>query len=816
MTDNNRKKILLVEDEIITSNAQSAMLKKNGYDVVTASSGMEAVHLAGSVRDLSLLLADINLGEGIDGTETARIIQGFMDIPVIFLTSHTGKDVVENAGKVQRYGYVLKSSGDHVLLSSIETAIDLHNRMRSIATAVPVGIGMAREDHIVDINEAFCEMTGYSKSELLNKSTRMFYLTDENYQFVKELKYKQMTENGTGSIENVWRKKDGSQIDVILNFTPVNRGDFSRGITFTALDITGRKRLEDNLKQYNNELESINEEFQSTLEELEVANEELVETNRSLITSEERYRSIVENTHGGIMIINDRAVVTFVNRGISEILGLPREDIINRKFDTLIGSADGYRAFTQSTADRGKGETLPVHEITVTRNDGASRICEARFSSYTDGDGRIFTVVLLLDITDRKEAEWELVRTIQQLEEAVKRANRLAVEAESANRAKSQFLANMSHEIRTPINGVIGMLSLLLDTELNPMQKKYAEIAASSSETLLTIINEILDLSKIESEKFQLESYDFDLAKVIQGVVEMLSLKAERKSVALLAEIDEDVPRQLKGDSVRIKQIITNLAHNAVKFTEKGGVSIHVSREAESGRDVSLLFAVRDTGIGIREQDIKVLFEPFTQADSAMSRKYGGAGLGLAISKKFSEIMGGSIELESIPGKGSVFYFRVKVEKQVVTETKVMTDEHIVYENFDRSSIRVLLVEDNETNRHVALAILNKLGYRSDYAADGYECIEALRKTDYDLVLMDCQMPGMDGYEAAESIRSGKSGVLNPDIIIIALTAHAMEGDRYHCLESGMNDYLSKPVKRKTMDGVIVKWLAGYKKNSNA
>ncbi len=417
-------------------------------------------------------------------------------------------------------------------------------------------------------------------------------------------------------------------------------------------------------------------------------------------------------------------------------------------------------------------------------------------------------MVHLLDITSRRKTEDDLKRTIQQLEESAQRANALVLQAEGANLAKSRFLANMSHEIRTPINGVIGMLGLLVDTPLDPVQRKYAEIATSSSEMLLSIINEILDLSRVESEKFHLDNHDFDLKEVIDSVMEMLALKAVEKSITLSAAVDREVPHLLRGDSNRLKQIITNLTHNAVKFTHRGGVSINVTLQNESDSRASIQIAVNDTGIGIESDKIENLFSPFTQADSAMSRKYGGTGLGLAISKKIADLMGGTIGVKSAQGKGSVFYFRVSLEKQNIRGRNRSDLKRLEGKSIERSSVRILLVEDNEINRHVSLAVLKKLGYITDFAMNGRQCIEMLKRESYDVVLMDCQMPEMDGYEAAELIRSGGSGVLNRDIVIIALTAHAMEGDRDNCITSGMNDYLSKPVKRDALDDMILKWLS--------
>ncbi len=746
--------------------------------------------------------------------------------------------------------------------------------------SVPIFIFRPEDEIILDANSTACDTYGFERHNLVGRSLKDLTANVER----GEREIQSILDEGTSrNFETVHYRADGAPLNMLVSCSAIHYEGEEAVLCF-ARDITEQKQAEAARRE-----------------------------------SEERYRQLVETSPDAI-VVHDGDKVVFANSAAKELFRADStEDYLGRPTLDFIHPDDRPEARRRIQAAMQEGEPLEVTEYRLTRLDGSVFVAEVRTASVTYS-GRSAVQIVIRDITERKRAE-----------AALKRAKR---EAEAAARAKSEFLANMSHEIRTPMNGVIGMTSLLLETALDAEQQEYAETIRTSGEALLSLINDILDLSKIEAGELELEQQPFSIDQCVDEAVTLLASKAAEKDLdlELVYWIDDDVPPVVEGDVTRMRQVLVNLLSNAVKFTEEGEVVVTVSTRRETAEGLMLAFSVRDTGIGIPQDRLDKLFESFTQADSSTTRKYGGTGLGLAITRRLTSMMGGEVEVESEEGKGSEFIFTVHVQRapqaelpshrqpdqpvldgrrllvvepfapnrrvlrgyaerwgmevasaaslpEALDEDQVGRADVIILgpdstsadhaferaeqlheaadhqpplvlltslgmnrevrvqaeaadyivsltkpvrpaplherlttlladadtpspsprtgdSSFDghlaeKHPLQILVAEDNLVNQKVTRRLLNQLGYRTDVVANGAEAVEAVLRQPYDVVLMDVQMPEMDGVEATREIIQQK-GPTRPRII--AMTAAAMEGDRQKCLDAGMDDYITKPV----------------------
>ncbi len=465
----------------------------------------------------------------------------------------------------------------------------------------------------------------------------------------------------------------------------------------------------------------------------------------ALRKSERQVKSILETANEGFQMIDNNQRILDQNPRMCSIMGRERDEVIGKSIFDFVDE-ENKEVFLEQIELRKQG-IANDYEIALSRPDGRHVFCLFSVTPFFDEkQKKIGAFAMVSDISQLKKAEEETTK-------AKLAAENWAKEAEQATKAKGDFLANMSHEIRTPMNAIIGMSHLALKTDLTPKQQDYIGKVQSSSNALLGIINDILDFSKIDAGKLDMESVPFHLEDVFDNLATLVNLKAEEKGLKLSFEVSDEVPTGLVGDPLRLGQILINLGNNAVKFTEKGGIVVGVSPVAVTEEKAELQFSVRDSGIGLTEEQRGKLFQAFSQADTSTTRKYGGTGLGLTISKKLSEMMDGKIWVESEPGVGSTFIFTAVFGRHSEKREEVSRTKGDVQGLQNIRGARILLAEDNEINQQVAQEILEQAALVVDIANDGKEALEMAQKNPYDVILMDIQMPEMNGFEATREIR---------------------------------------------------------------
>jgi PAS domain S-box-containing protein len=766
--------ILLVDDRLENLLALESILENENYELIKASSGTEALKILMQGHDFAIILMDVQMPL-MDGFETAELIRRndhFKNVPIIFLTANTdNRDHIFKAYQTGAVDYLAKPISPGILKAKVSVFVELFKKTRKlieqgesmkmlngkleeqslyvrslIEAALDPMITINFDGIITDMNEALSRITGLTKEKI---SGSFFFNYFTNPEIAAEVCKDVFREGSVVDYLLTIKHTSGKLTDVLIN------GSVCKDVLGNVQGVVIVAR-EKTLSKYS--------------------------------------RGLIEASPDPLITINAEGKITDLNEAVVNMTGISRQKISGTDFYDYFSEPEKAKEVYKEVFEKGYVLDFP---LTMRHQNG--RLTNVLFngSVYKGDRGEVLGVVITArDITDRKKFESKLIR-------AKRNADKARQTAEKAVKAKQQFLSNMSHEIRTPMNAIVGFTKVVLKTDLSEKQKEYLNAIKISGDALIMLVNDILDLAKVDAGKMTFEQIPFKLSESVNNILQLFEAKINEKGLVLIKQYQPDIPQALIGDPLRLNQIIINLVSNAIKFTAKGKITVSVNLVKEEEKNATIEFRISDSGVGIPKNKQESIFDYFQQATAATSRVYGGTGLGLSIVKHLVVSQGGTIKVKSTPGEGSTFFFTLNFAKEKIREKENKEIEAAFPKECGKEKIKVLVAEDVVFSQLLMRTLLEEFGFEADVADDGRIALEKLKSKNYDIVLMDLQMPEMNGIEATEFIRNN----LKSDIPIIALTADVTTINLEKCREMGMNDYISKPVDDKLLYGKIQKLL---------